>query len=320
MTAGAVDFRLGFFGTPDFARVVLAAMIDRGTPPVVVFSQPPRPSGRGMVVQASAVEACAARHQIPTVTATDWRDPHGAARARRGESRLDLAVVVAYGKILPAEALAIPPLGFVNLHASLLPRWRGAAPIQRAILEGDAETGVCLMQMTSEFDAGAVLAQRSLAITDATTGGWLHDALAELSAELLLENLPRLRSRSLVGVAQPQAGICYAAKIERRTTQIDWSDSAAAILRQIRAFTPHPSAWSEIGGERIKILAAEVAAEAPPASVAGTLITDAPEVATGRGCVRLLTIQRAGRRPVSARDWVKSAGLLGQKFDAPEAL
>ncbi|MDI9408703.1 MAG: methionyl-tRNA formyltransferase [Candidatus Pacebacteria bacterium] len=320
MNAFSSSFRLGFFGTPEFAAVVLQALIAAGIRPSIVFSGPPRPRGRGMELQPSVVAGLAMKMGLPTVTATDWRDPSGEARRRLQEARIDLAIVVAYGRIIPAEVLVIPPLGFVNLHASLLPRWRGAAPIQRAILSGDSVTGVGLMQMAAELDRGDILAESNIAIESGMTGGELHDRLAELAARLMLDNLPSLLNRTLVAVPQSEVGVTYAAKITKELMSIDWNQAAIEIDRQVRAFAPSPAAWTILAGERIKILEARVdSSPLDSPHPAGTIVNSDGWVSTGKGTLQLMTIQRAGKNPIAAAEWIKSASLIGKKFSTPES-
>jgi methionyl-tRNA formyltransferase len=304
--------RLVFLGTPDFAATSLCALIDAGRPPVAVYAQPARPAGRGQKPQPSAVERVARDAGLAVRTPETLRDPD-AVRAFAALD-LDLAIVAAYGLILPPAVLAAPRRGCVNLHASLLPRWRGAAPIQRALLAGDAVTGITLMQMDAGLDTGAMLRQARLAIEPDMTGGALHDRLADLAAELLIDSLPDLLTGRLVATPQPADGVTYAKKVERREARLDWTRPAVELARAVRAFAPRPGAYVEQAGERIKILAA-VALEAP-SGVPGTVLDDHLTVACGGGALRLVRLQRAGRAPLDADAFRRGFALPpGNRFD-----
>ena len=245
--------RLIFMGTPDFSVPVLEALVAAGHEIACVYCQPPRPAGRGKKLRPTPVQVCAealglvVRHPL-SFKAAD-------AVAEFAAFGADLAVVVAYGLILPQTVLDQPAYGCVNIHASLLPRWRGAAPIHRAIMSGDAETGVCIMQMEAGLDTGPVLARQSTPIGAAETTGALHDRLSALGAALIVQVLPQLPG--LAAASQPDDGVVYAAKIEKSEAEIDWAQPATTIDRQIRALAPFPGAWTLINGERVKLLGSE---------------------------------------------------------------
>ena len=274
--------RLIFMGTPDFAATALHALIDAGHQICAVYSQPPRPAGRGQRPQPSAVQALAEAQGLKVRTPRTFKD--AAARADFAAHEADAAIVAAYGLLLPRDVLTAPVHGCINIHASLLPRWRGAAPIHRAIEAGDPETGISLMQMQRGLDTGPVLKARKLKIGALDTTASLQSKLARLGGETLVEALPQLAT--LAAVPQPSAGVTYAAKIDKGETQIDWSQPPEIIARKIRAFSPFPGAWFAVAGERIKVLNAR-------ASAGGALNL--------RG-VELLELQRAGKRaqPVEA--------------------
>lgn len=289
--------RLIFMGTPEFAAAALAALIAADRAPVAVYTQPMRPAGRGQKATASPVHALAERHGLPVHTPLNFKTAD--ARAAFAAHAADLAIVAAYGLILPQAVLDAPRRGCVNLHASLLPRWRGAAPIQRAILAGDRETGICLMRMEAGLDTGPVHARAAVPITDTTTGGELHDNLAALAARLLIAHLPGLLDGTLPADPQPADGVTYAAKLGAADRRLDFSQSAVALDRVVRAFAPRPGAQAEFGGEMFKILAATPLAgdaAAPP----GTLLDAYPTVACGSGRLRLERLQRPGRGPLDA--------------------
>jgi len=302
-----MTLRLVFAGTPDFAVPSLRACLASGAEVAAVYTQPDRPAGRGRKLAPSPVKQAALAAGVPVEQPETLRD--AAARERLRAHAPDLIVVVAYGLILPRRVLAIPRLGCWNVHASLLPRWRGAAPIQRAILAGDAETGVDLMQMEPGLDTGPVLLEARTPIAPDDTGGTLHDRLAALGAELLAEGLARVRCGEPL-VARPQAaeGVVYAHKLDKAEAKLDWTEPAAALARKVRAFDPWPVAEAELHGERVRLWSAEAIA-AQVASAPGTLVAthrDAIDVATGDGLLRIRELQREGGRRVSVRDWLNA--------------
>jgi len=299
--------RLVFAGTPDFAVPSLHACVASGAQVVAVYTQPDRPAGRGRKLAASPVKQAALAAGIAVEQPATLRDE--SVRARLREYVPDLLVVVAYGLILPKAVLALPRLGCWNVHASVLPRWRGAAPIQRAILAGDGETGVDLMQMEAGLDTGPVLLEKRTPIAADDSGGGLHDRLAELGAQALTEGLA-LALRGKLPVARPQAadGVTYAHKIDKSEARLDWNESAAALARKVRAFDPWPVAEAEIQGERLRIwkaTAIDQAVDAPPGSVVATH-RDAIDVATGDGMLRIHELQREGGRRIAVRDWLNA--------------
>lgn len=292
--------RLAFAGTPDFAVPALDALVGAGHTLAAVFTQPDRPAGRGRRLQASAVgrraEALGLSVHKPERFDAD-------ARAILAEADVALMVVVAYGLILPRAALDIPRHGCLNIHASLLPRWRGAAPIQRAIEAGDHETGVCIMQMEAGLDTGPVWRRAVTPIEEADTAASLHDRLALLGAGEVLAAVPQVVSGESAPVAQPDAGVSYAHKLDKAEAHIDWQQDAATIARRIRAFNPVPGAWAYCGDARVRLLdarAVSTAADADP----GTVVAheaDGVVVAAGGGAVRLLNVQWPGGRAQPAR-------------------
>jgi methionyl-tRNA formyltransferase len=309
------SLRIAFMGTPDFAVPTLAMLAASPHRVVCVYTQPPRPAGRGQALRPSPVQLRAEESGIPVRTPASLRDP--AVQAEFAALDLDLAVVIAYGLILPAPVLAAPRLGCVNLHASLLPRWRGAAPIQRAILAGDAETGITLMQMDAGLDTGPMLAQRRVAIGPDTTAASLHDTLAALAADCLRENLPDLAAGALTAVPQPAEGVTYADKLRREEGVIDWRQGAAEINRQVRAFNPWPGTRFRLDGEEVKLLAA---APAPGSGEPGTIIAAPLVVACGEGALAVTRVQRPGRAPASAADFVNGLRLRpGARLPCPES-
>jgi methionyl-tRNA formyltransferase len=284
--------RLAFMGTPDFAVPSLAALLDAGHDIAAVYSQKPRPSGRGQRTQPSPVHAFAASRDLtvrhPTSLRTKEAQDDFAALA------LDAAVVAAYGLILPPPILAAPRLGCLNVHASLLPRWRGAAPIQRAILAGDSETGITIMQMDEGLDTGGILLAERVAIGTRMTAAELHDALAARGGPLAVAALAGLAGGTLRARQQPDEGVTYAGKLRREEGRLDWRQPSVALERAIRAFNPFPGSWLEIAGERIKVLAAESVAGEPTAAP-GTVLDAALTIACGEGALRPTLLQRAGR-------------------------
>ena len=282
--------RIVFMGTPEFALAALQALAAAGHEIAAVYSQPPKPAGRGLAEQKSPVHAWAEAQGLAVRTPRRLRDE--AAQREFAALRADAGVVAAYGLILPKPILAAPRLGCLNIHASLLPRWRGAAPIQRALLAGDGESGVTIMQMDEGLDTGAMLLREAVAIAPDETGASLHDKLAALGARLIVEALRRLDEGALPATPQPAAGVTYAAKLTREEGRLAWSEDAAALERKVRAFTPWPGAWFETGGERVKVLAAKLAGGS---GAPGTIIGPGLTVACGSGALRLTRVQRAGR-------------------------
>lgn len=295
-----VRLRLGFMGTPPFALPALEALLEAGHEIACVYSRPPRPAGRGQKPKVAPVADAAARLGLALRTPASFKDE--AEQRAFGALGLDAAVVVAYGKILPETVLAAPRLGCLNAHASLLPRWRGAAPIARAILAGDAETGVTIIRLVPELDAGPILIQRAIPIAPEATAGSLHDALAALAAPLLVEALDGLAAGRLKARPQPESGVTYAAKIEKSECRIDWREEPEAIERKVRAFNPEPGAFFTYRGERIELLKAALVETAKEGAAPGTVLDRRLAVAcgaTGRA-LRLLELQRPGKRPLDA--------------------
>ncbi len=299
-------------GTPDFAVPSLCALLDAGHELACVYSQPPRPAGRGQQVQKSPVHRCAEERGIPVRTPKTLRS----ADAQRdfAELKADIAVVAAYGLILPQPVLDAPRLGCLNVHGSLLPRWRGAAPIQRAILAGDAQTGVTIMQMDAGLDTGGMLLKDQVSITQDTTASSLHDHLAAMGARLIGEALAGLVAGRLTAQPQPEEGVTYAAKLTRDDGRLDWSKDAAFVERQVRALTPWPGCWfdapSAQGSERIKVLKAETANPPPGTAQPGAVLDDQLTIACTAGAVRLVQVQRPGKAPVDGAAFLRGFALL----------
>ena len=279
------SFRIVFMGTPAFAAVALKALLDAGHEVIAVYSQPPRPKGRGMETQKSPVHMLADEQGIAVRTPASLRSAEeGAAFAAL---QPDVAVVAAYGLILPKAVLDAPRHGCLNIHASLLPRWRGAAPIQRAIMAGDVRTGVTIMQMEAGLDTGPMLLKEDLPIAADMNAGALHDVLAEMGARLIVQALDQLPG--LKPVPQPAEGVTYAAKITKEECRIDWCRSVAELDRHIRGLSPAPGAFTEIDGERLTILAADLA---PGSGAPGTVIDDRLTIACGEGALRPALVKR----------------------------
>ncbi|CDL00097.1 10-formyltetrahydrofolate:L-methionyl-tRNA(fMet) N-formyltransferase [Magnetospirillum gryphiswaldense MSR-1 v2] len=290
--------RLAFMGTPDFSVAILSALLDAGHDVVCVYAQPPRPAGRGHKEQLTPVHAFAAQHGIEVRIPKSLKSEAEQQAFRALD--LDAAVVAAYGLILPQAILDAPRRGCLNVHASLLPRWRGAAPIQRAILAGDAETGVTIMQMDAGLDTGAMLLVESLPITADTNAASLHDALAVLGARLIVDALARYDD--LPQVKQPEEGVTYAHKLAKDEGRLDWNRPAVELERQVRGLTPWPGVWCQVGEERLKVLAAGLA---EGSGAPGTVLDDSLLVACGSGALRLLRVQRAGKGPMEAADLLR---------------
>jgi methionyl-tRNA formyltransferase len=283
--------RLAFMGTPDFAAEALMALQKAGHDIVAVYAQPPKPAGRGQHIQKTPVHRLAEELGIPVFTPKTLRDAN--EQKHFSALNLDLAVVAAYGLILPKAILEAPRLGCLNIHGSLLPRWRGAAPIQRAILAGDLETGITIMQMNEGLDTGDMLSEIKTPMTDQTTAETLHDTLKMLGAQLIVKTVEDLASGKLKPRAQPAEGVTYAAKVSREDGRINWSQPAADIERQIRALQPWPGCFFELNSELIKVLSATVAKGV--SGKAGTLLDDQFTVACGQDALRLTKVQRSGK-------------------------
>lgn len=293
--------RLIFMGTPDFSVSVLDQLVIAGHEIACVYSQPPRPAGRGKKPRPSPVQKRAEELGLQVRTPLNFKDE--ADRAEFAALNAEAAVVVAYGLILPQAILDAPKRGCFNIHASLLPRWRGAAPIQRAIMAGDAQTGVCIMQMEAGLDTGPVLLREATQIEATDTAATLHDRLAEIGADLMVEALAKIDT--LTAVPQPDKSMTYAAKIDKAEAKIDWAVSAVEVDRLIRGISPFPGAWFELNGERVKALHSELA---DGDGAAGTVLDDRLSIACATGAVRLLKVQKAGKGPQPAEVF-----LLGTK-------
>lgn len=287
--------RLAFMGTPDFAVPALRALHQAGHEIAAVYTQPPRPAGRGQAVRLSPVHALALQLGLEVRTPARVRRDEG-EHAAFAALDLDAAIIAAYGLILPTAMLAAPRRGCLNIHASLLPRWRGAAPIQAAILDGDTESGVTIMQMEEGLDTGPMLLTGSVPIDADTTGQSLHDALAPLGARLILEAL----NHPPLPRAQPEAGITYAAKLSREDGRLDWSQSATRLDRRVRAMHPWPGATSRLDGQPLKIIAARPLADVVHAAPPGTALDDRLTIATGQGALRITRLQQPGRAILDA--------------------
>lgn len=294
-----MPLRLAFMGTPEFAVPTLSALIGQGHDIAAVYTQPARPKGRGLSAEPSPIEKLARTHALLARTPSTLKDK--TAQAEFAALDLDAAVVVAYGLLLPKAILGAPRLGCFNLHGSLLPRWRGAAPIQRAIMADDPETGVMVMRMEEGLDTGPVLMAERVAV-DRKTYGDLHDELARLGANLMVRTLAALEGGSIPEQPQPSEGATYAKKISKDEARIDWTKPADELDCLIRAFSPSPGAWCGAKGERLKVLYAEfVAGHGAP----GEVLDDDLTVACGEGALRLLRLQRPGRGMMDARQLLR---------------
>jgi methionyl-tRNA formyltransferase len=311
------ELRLGVAGTPEFAVPALQRLTQAGYL-CAVFTQPDRPAGRGQTLQQSPVKRCALELGIEVHQPASFKVPEAASLLR--SLQLDLLVVVAYGLILPAAVLQIPRLGCINIHASLLPRWRGAAPIQRALLAGDSSTGVTIMRMEAGLDTGPMLASRRTDITDLDSAGSLHDRLAAIGAELMVETLPGIASATVRETPQPGQGVTYAEKINKAEARIDWSLDAARIGRQVRAFNPWPVAETRYDGQQVRVWEAQLLEGQTQGTQAGSVLSASEQgidVACGQGILRILRLQLAGRKPLNAGDFLKGQRLDGARFDTP---
>src|SRR5712691_5916112 len=307
-----MPLRLVFMGTPDFAVPTLVEIVGRGHDVVAVYTRAPKPAGRGMEQMPSPVERQARRIGLSVATPPGVRSAEVEAVIRA--QRADAAIVVAYGLILPRPVLQAFPLGAFNLHASLLPRWRGAAPINRAIMAGDAETGVMVMQMAEGLDTGPVAMAERIPIEPDATAGDLHDRLARRGADLMVRALGALERGSLTLTPQAEAGVTYAHKIDKAETRIAWDRPWQEVHNRIRGLSPAPGAWFEIAGQgdRVKVLRTTkgIGAGAP-----GSVLDDKLNVACGDGAVRILELQRAGRQPMKAEEFLRGAPIVaGTRF------
>lgn len=291
-------------GSPEFSCAPLRALIAAGHEIAAVYCQPPRPAGRGKKPRATPVQALAEDLHVPVRHPETLRNAE--AQAEFTAWAADIAVVVAYGLILPQAVLDAPRLGCVNIHASLLPRWRGAAPIHRAIMAGDDETGISIMQMEAGLDTGPVLLTRTLPIGAEDTTAALHDRLSQLGAEAIVAALADFDS--LTPVPQPQEGVTYAEKIDKAESAIDWSNDAAEIDRQIRGLSPFPGAWTTHSGRRLKFLACRRAQARPDGAVAGSVI-DGLTIACGRGAIEITELQPEGKPRMAAADFLRGTDM-----------
>jgi methionyl-tRNA formyltransferase len=303
-----MTLKIVFMGTPDFAVPTLAELIGQGHEIVAAYTRPPRPAGRGMAERPSPVQSLAQQFGIPVLMPASLRSDE--EQERFAALGAEVAVVVAFGLILPQAILDAPPLGAFNLHASLLPRWRGAAPIQRAILAGDAETGVAVMQMEAGLDTGPVAMVERTPIGADETAGALHDRLARLGADLMARAMAALERGTLEFEPQAEDGVTYAAKIDKAETRIDWSEPAREVHNKIRGFSPFPGAWTEVptGGrmERVKLLGSTLAeGNGEPGAVLDGVLT----VACRDGAVRITRLQRAGGKAMSAEEFQRGANV-----------
>ncbi|RTZ76961.1 MAG: methionyl-tRNA formyltransferase [Gammaproteobacteria bacterium] len=304
------SLRIVFAGTPDFSVPPLKALLDSSHEVTAVYTQPDRPAGRGRKLTPSPVKLVAQEHGIPVFQPKSLRDPEAIAELRALQP--DLMVVVAYGLLLPPEVLEIPRLGCINIHASILPRWRGAAPIQRAIQAGDRESGVSIMRMEEGLDTGPVYLVRRTPIDEEDTGGTLHDRLARLGAEALMEALPGIADGTLQPVAQNDEEATYASKLEKKEAAIDWRQPAWKIERQVRAFNPWPVAHTRYENANLRIW--EAHAIEGLAAEPGTVMSatrEGVDVATGEGLLRITRLQMPGKRAMEAADFINAHAIQG---------
>ena len=295
-----MPLRLIFMGTPNFAVPTLIELAARGHEIVAVYTRAPKPAGRGMEMQVTPVEREARRLALPVYTPKTLKDAEAQETFRSHGA--DAAVVVAYGLILPKPVLDAPKLGCFNVHASLLPRWRGAAPINRALMAGDTESGVTIMRMDQGLDTGAVAMIERTPIAPDMTAGDLHDVLARLGADLMTRALAAVERSSLTLTPQPAEGVTYADKISKSETRIDWRKPWRAVHDHIRGLSPFPGAWFELDGARVKVLRST---EGEGSGAPGSVLDDRLTIACGEGAVRLTQVQRAGKQPMSAEEFLR---------------
>ncbi|WP_280568356.1 methionyl-tRNA formyltransferase [Chromohalobacter sp. 296-RDG] len=306
------SLRVAFAGTPDFAAASLAALLESRHEVVSVHTQPDRGAGRGRKLTPSPVKALALEHALPVHQPTTLKDAD--ARQTLADCNADVLVVVAYGLILPQAVLDIPHLGCLNVHASLLPRWRGAAPIQRAIEAGDTQSGVTIMQMDAGLDTGDMLLVRDTPITATTTSGELHDRLATLGGKAIVEALDALADTGLTATPQPAEGVTYATKLSKAEAELDFTRPAAELAARVRAFNPWPVAWTRLAGDALRLWLADPAPETGAAEVPGTLLESTPDalrIACGPDGTQVLHITRAqlpGGKPLAVRDLLNARG------------
>jgi methionyl-tRNA formyltransferase len=306
-----MPLRLIFMGTPDFSVPTLLELVAHGHEIVAVYTRAPKPGGRrGLQLQPTPVEETARKLGIPVLTPKTLKTPEALEEFRAFEA--DAAVVVAYGMILPQAILDAPKLGCYNLHASLLPRWRGAAPINRAIMAGDAESGVMVMKMDVGLDTGDVAMAERLAITDNMTAADLHDRLSRLGADLMVRAMAALGRGGLQLKKQSEDGVTYAAKIDKAEARIDWSKPARDVLRHIHGLSPFPGAWAELDNARVKILRCELA---KGSGAPGEVLDDLLTIACGEGALRIIELQREGKARMQAADFLRGVPLkAGARF------
>jgi methionyl-tRNA formyltransferase len=308
--------RIVFAGTPDFAVPALEAVVAAGHQVAAALTQPDRPSGRGLAATATPVKQAAAGLGIPVLQPATLKTPEAQAEIRALAP--DALVVAAYGLILPQAVLDLPRLGAINIHASLLPRWRGAAPIHRALLAGDRETGISIMRMEAGLDTGPVFLREAVTILPDDTAGTLHDRLAALGARLVVDALDGLARGTLTATAQPAEGVTYAAKLHKDEARIDWRRPAAEIERQVRAFNPFPGAAARVRGTEVKLWRAATADGAGEPGAVIEIDSTSIVVAGGGGALRLEELQRAGGKRLPARDFLRGFPLtVGDRFELP---
>jgi len=316
LSAAISPLRLGFAGTPEFAVPALDAL-QRAGKLCAVFTRPDKPAGRGQSLQASPVKVRAAELGLAVHQPASFKSPEPLELLRSLD--LDALVVVAYGLILPPDALRIPRLGCINIHASLLPRWRGAAPIQRALLAADAQTGVTIMRMEAALDTGPMLAVRAIDIGAEDTSGSMHERLARLGGELIGETLQALARGHVRETPQPAEGVTYAKKISKSEALIDWRQDAPQLSRRVRAFNPWPIAETRLNGQQLRIWEAQARAGVAQA-LPGTVLAATPQgidIACGSGVLRIRRLQLAGRKPLAAHEFIQGQRLDGARFASP---